>query len=237
MYNIISKCVSFDTVIERNEMMTLLEYLKDCSLFADINEGELNSIIEEKEIFQIEWKKNDCMEADRGLYIICSGKIRVCKKEDGRELFLKYLVPGDSFGYTKLFSSGDYRQQILLFAKEKTKTLFISEQTVRELIETHPQLAINIISILTDKIRFLNRKIDSFTSPTTESRLLKYLLSCTDDGDGQVVLEESMAELARKLDMGRASLYRAFDSLEKNGDISRKNDEIYILRKQKDNFT
>lgn len=212
--------------------MSLLEHLKDCSLFSDINESDLNTIIETKEISTTEWKKNDCMEAGRGLYIICSGKIRVCKNENGRELFLKYLVPGDSFGYTKLFSSGDYRQQILLFAKEKTKALFISEQTVRELIESHPQLAINIISVLTDKIRFLNRKIDSFTSPTTESRLLKYLISCTDDGVGHVVLEESMAELARKLDMGRASLYRAFDSLEKNGDISRQNDEIYILRKQ-----
>lgn len=207
-----------------------MEQLKNCSLFSDMDENDLKSIIDTKAISTIEWRKNDCMAADRGIYITCSGKIRVCKKEDGKELFLKYLVSGDSFGYTKLFSGDDYKQVTVLFAKEKTVTLFISEQTVKELIESYPQLAINIISVLTDKIRFLNRKIDSFTSPTTESRLLKYLISCVVEEDGRVVMEESMAELARKLDMGRASLYRAFESLEKNGDISRENGEIYIKK-------
>jgi hypothetical protein len=42
-----------------------------------------------------------------------------------------------------------------------------------------------------------------------------------------------MAELARKLDMGRASLYRAFDSLEVSGEVKKINGVIYMLKKRR----
>lgn len=212
--------------------MNILEHLEKCSLFSGMSENELESIIDSFDILPLSLGKDQVMEAERGLYIICSGKIRVCKKEGGKEIFFKYLVSGDSFGYAKLFSGADYIQHSLFFIRERTNMIFISENTIRELIMAHPVFAINIISLLTDKVRFLNKKIDSFTAPTTESRLFKYLSYSPCDEDGRVLLEESMSELAKKLDMGRASLYRAFDSLEKSGYVLRKGDEIYLLRKK-----
>lgn len=212
-------------------MDVLINELKECSLFDDINQQEIESILKNEPSIKKElWQKNHCVKAKQGLYIICSGKIRVCKNEDGKEIFLKYLLPGDSFGYTTLFLKEYYEQVTLLFAKEKTEAIFIPEQTIESLIPSTPKLAVNIITVQSDKIRFLNKKIDSFTSPTTESRLLKYLSSCHTEKNGQIIIPESMAELARKLDMGRASLYRAFDSLEKNREIKKVNGKYYIAK-------
>ena len=208
-----------------------IEQLKTCPLFSGISQEELEYITDKsKGACEETWYKNHSMIAQRGIYVIRSGRIRVCKKEGDKEIFLTYLISGDSFGYTNLFSNAQYKQVTLLFAKEKTETLFIPEERVMEVIYKIPKFAINIIAIQSEKVRFLNKKIDSFTSPTAESRLMKYLSSCGTEEDGKVIIGESMAELARRLDMGRASLYRSFESLEKNGDILKKDGHIYILR-------
>ena len=205
----------------------ITDEIRGCRIFGGMTDSEIEKIIESDGCCRVSLPRGECYEAQPGIYIVLSGKIKVMKKEDGRELFLRQLAPGDTFGYTCLFAAENDRVRGLLYANSKTQALFIPEQVIMELIETTPRVSLNIISVLTDKIRFLNKKIDSFTSPSGEKRLFKYLLSCpcTDDGGIQI---GNMAELARRLDMGRASLYRAFDSLEEGGKITRKDGWVYV---------
>jgi len=81
--------------------------------------------------------------------------------------------------------------------------------------------------LLSDKIRFLNRKIAFFTSGSTEKKLAGYILSLPIENN-TVKLDMNMSKLASSLDIGRASLYRAFESLEENCFITRENNLIKI---------
>ena len=61
-----------------------------------------------------------------------------------------------------------------------------------------------------------NDKIGSFTAPTAQARLALWLLA-----HGPQPQVESYTQLSRELNLGRASLYRALESLEGEGIIQR----------------
>ena len=90
----------------------------------------------------------------------------------------------------------------------------------------------NYVRFLSDRIRFLNSKISTFTADSAKSKIMRYLISQAEiqsNPDGNVLLTMSCQKLAEFLNMGRASLYRAFEQLESDGLIRRngKSVEIY----------
>ena len=59
-----------------------------------------------------------------------------------------------------------------------------------------------------------------------------YLASAADK-DGCASIPKSMTMLSRMLGLGRASLYRSLDSLEKSGHIIRENNIIKVINNEK----
>jgi CRP-like cAMP-binding protein len=112
-------------------------------------------------------------------------------------------------------------------ARQECRIIYISEEDFKEIIYRFPAVAFNYIQFLTDRIRFLNRKIDTFSAGSTEGKIYEFLLSVC-DGDGVVKKNLSMAEIARRLKIGRSSLYRGIDSLEEKGLITRENQTFKV---------
>jgi CRP-like cAMP-binding protein len=79
------------------------------------------------------------------------------------------------------------------------------------------------------RIRFLNEKIMYFTAGSTERRLALYLASL---GKKTIKMSISMTDLANTLDVGRASLYRAFDKLSEDGYIIKSEKIILIMNRE-----
>ena len=72
----------------------------------------------------------------------------------------------------------------------------------------------------------LNRKIRYLTAGSAERRLALYLSSFESE---TVELDASISSLSELLDIGRASLYRAFDTLIADGYIQKDGRTIHIL--------
>ena len=68
-----------------------------------------------------------------------------------------------------------------------------------------------------------------FPAPTRNT-VLKYLTLSADE-NGYAAIPKSMTELASMLGLGRASLYRSLESLEKRGIIIRENNRIKVTEK------
>ncbi len=85
----------------------------------------------------------------------------------------------------------------------------------------------NYLSFLTGRIFYLNRRIDAYTGGSAECRLAMYLLDNQQDGvPPKVTLPFGMNKLAELLGIGRASLYRAMETLEKKGIAARKGNAL-----------
>lgn len=156
----------------------------------------------------------------------CLGLIKTgCAVVERNGVRLNLLKEGSIFGAATLFGS-DNEYVTSVTAKTQCEVLFLSQEEVTEILRNDSELAIVYISFLSDKIRFLNKKIAAFTSGSAENKLIYYLAEIS---RGEMPETITYKELASALNIGRASLYRAIDSLSEKGFIQKDGKVIKIV--------
>lgn len=161
-------------------------------------------------------------EFRRAMGVVLEGNLSVLK---GKELLLNTLGPGQCFGAAAIFCPAeDYVTTVA--AKTPAALVFLSDQWLTGLFTRHPPAAVAYIAFLSQRIRFLNRKIDSFTAPNAQETLYRHLLAIQRDGTAEIT--GGYSQLARALNIGRASLYRALEALEAEGRIRREGKRILL---------
>ena len=163
-------------------------------------------------------------EAARKAGIFLSGRAVVTTADDSKNALLRFFEAGDFFGIANLFTNEDYVSSIR--AKKKCRVFFFTEEAIRELLETDKTFLYNYLGFLSGRICYLNCKIRYLTAGSAERRLALYLSSFQKD---TIELDASLSSLSELLDIGRASLYRAFDTLIADGYIEKTGRTIRLL--------
>ena len=157
-----------------------------------------------------------------GLFL--AGQAVVTTADDSKNALLRFLEIGDFFGIANLFTNENYVSTIR--AKKKCKVFFFTEEAIRELLETDRIFLYNYLRFLSGRICYLNHKIRYLTAGSAERRLALYLASFEKD---IIELDASLSSLSELLDIGRASLYRAFDTLIADGYIEKNGRTIRLI--------
>lgn len=161
----------------------------------------------------------------RSLGVVLKGTAQVRKGE----LLVSTLGRGDLFGAAALFHSrAEFETTIT--AKEPCRAAFFPQEQVARLMSGSPAVCGNYIRYLSGRIHFLNRKIEALSAPGAERKLCLYLLRESRTG-GTVLC--TATDLARALDVSRASLYRAFEALEAKGAIRRAGKCVTVVDREK----
>ena len=159
------------------------------------------------------------------LSLVLRGGAEVYSADDSRSTLLRVIREGDVFGVAGLFTGSEAVSRII--AKGKTQILLIPKDAIVSLLTENPAFAEDYISFLEKRIAFLNKRISSFTAGSCERKLALFLSSVSEDES--FTLSIPFASLARQLDMGRASFYRALGILEDAGLISKDEKRITVL--------
>ena len=163
----------------------------------------------------------DRLRFRRCLGVILEGALTVRKES----LLVSTLRAGDIFGAAALFNEQeDY--PTTLIARSDCRLLLIPQETVRQMIGAGGAFAENYVAYLSGRIRFLSDRLDTLSADGGEGKLASYLLSAA-NGDG--TLKISATQLSQRIGVGRATLYRAFESLEQDEAIARNGKIIQIL--------
>lgn len=162
-------------------------------------------------------------------YIIDGKASAVCDNTTGT--YMKSFEKGSCFGAAALFGTGN-KYVSTIIADSDITVQFITEEQLKNIFVSFPKTAINYINFLSEKVRFLNEKISLFSCSSSDDALFKYLCSSTDK-DGFVKLPKSMTLLSKTLGIGRATLYRCLESLENRGLIVRENNNIKVIKNEK----
>ena len=167
---------------------------------------------------------------DACLGLILSGKVEASPKTGG--LILRFHRQGDVFGAAAVFSKGE-PYVARLTALTQTRVLFFRQDLLRALMEQEFTAAENYMAFLVGRVQFLNHRIQSLTLGSAERLVLDFLEKEAED-TGFVNLDFSLSALARRLNISRASLYRAFDALEERGLIEKTGKAIQMSNKSED---
>jgi len=167
----------------------------------------------------------------QNLGIVLSGELKALKPSgEGPDLVLNTFFTGGVFGIACLFNHAkQYVSEIV--AVKRSRVLFLPQSLLHNLFEQNPQIAENYISYLSNRICFLNSRIDNFTGGNAQCRLAGFLLSLSSQSENPFLLELpcTFTQLSNTLDMGRASLYRALDDLCEAGIIKRSGKTISVI--------
>ena len=164
------------------------------------------------------------------LCVIHTGSASVYSMDGNRDLLLRILKAGDTFGVATLFGKTGESTVTKILANGETQALCISEEAVRTLIMDDGQFAMRYIDFLADRIRFLNQRISCIGAGSAEDKLCAWIEHRipSDSPEYTLTVPMSYSQLADSLGLGRASLYRALDELEARGLIIREGKKIHI---------
>ena len=170
----------------------------------------------------------DNLHAMPALGFLVDGGAEILRAREGCAVFLRSMQRGDVFGAAVLFSESEAYVTVVR-AKGNTKVLFLSETEARGLMLSDPRAALGYIAFLSEKIRFLNRKIATFTAGSATEKLASYILqyACGERFTPPI----SYSRIAESLGLGRASLYRAIDELCALGAIRKEQKDIIIINR------
>ncbi len=165
------------------------------------------------------------------LGIVISGTLQVYADHTGEKKLLRVLDKGKLFGVVGLLDGQRYAS--LIIAKTDAVVLCIPREIVLQLLKTESTFTENYVRFLTGRIRFLNRKVEYLSQGSAAARVAAYLLSLVPHdyagtGPITVIPDYTAVELSELLNLGRASLYRAFDVLGRDG-LVRKNGKVYEI--------
>lgn len=189
------------------------------------------------DIFALEQLLNDCARAvsvpketvlyspentEKCVGVLLEGEARVEKDY----LTVSVLKPGGQFGAVTLYNTAE-RFVNTVVAKTACKVVFLQKDGIDRLLENDSTFAKSYIGYLSKRIYFLNEKIEAYTAPNGEEKLLHYLKSIS-NADG-VIAHVCVTELARQINVSRAGIYRALEHLSASGKLLYGDKKITLL--------
>jgi len=152
------------------------------------------------------------------LYIILSGKVRIYgSDEKSKEVTLSTQDPGSYFGELALLS--DEPRSASVQALEQTICGVICKADFIHWLRQHPDVAISLLSVLSEKIRFLTEKVKQMALSNVYERTIKVLQDmAVKEGNISVIYNRpTQQELANMVGSSREMVNKVMKELTKGG--------------------
>jgi CRP/FNR family cyclic AMP-dependent transcriptional regulator len=209
--------------------------LKRVPLFSQLNEDDLDKIRNlcvtqhyvKDQIILIE------EEAGNTLFLIQKGRVKVSRmSDDGREVILSILEPGDFFGELSLID-GKARSASVT-AIEDSEVLMLRRGDFLGVLSDYPQISISLMKELATRIRKSDTQIKSLSLQDAMGRVASSLIMLAED-HGRVRKNEVIIpkiplqqDLANMAGTSRETISRVFRYLEDEQLIHRSGRKITI---------
>lgn len=211
--NIISRAHMFEGL-----PMNQLQQIMDIAISQTFSKGEM--------IF---------FEQDQGngFYLMAEGLVKIFKvSPSGKEHILHVFGPGEPFGEVPVFSGKRFPANAE--AIKDSRVLFFPRTAFLELITANPSLALNILAVLSMRLRQFTDQIENLSLKEVPARLAAYLLYlATEQKNSEVVtLDISKGQLASLLGTIPETLSRILTRMGKQGLIKTRERKIHLLDRE-----
>ena len=167
-----------------------------------------------------------------GFYMVADGRVKIFKMSlDGKEQILHIFGPGEPFGEVPIFHGQPFPANAM--ALVKSKLLFFPRSEFIELVTANPPLALNMLAMLSLRLRRFATQIENLSLKEVPGRLAAYLIYLAEEQGSltQVTLDIPKGQLASLLGTIPETLSRIFAKMSEERLIRVEGRTIYI-----DNF-
>jgi CRP/FNR family transcriptional regulator len=212
--------------------MDFLTAMGQSTLFKGLGADELAQLERISEPRQ--YDKGDLLFAEGkegvGFYVVVTGQVKVFKMSfDGREQILHILGPGDPLGEVPVFAGMNYPANAQ--ALSKSILYFFPRQKLIELYRESPSLAMNMLAVLSRRLREFTVLIENLSLKEIPQRLATYLVhqQSLKPVSARVKLSVTKGVLSNILGTSQETLSRVLGKLSQEGLIEVQGKEISIL--------
>jgi len=196
-------------------MAIQVELIKAIPYFSGLSPAELDSL--KGLIFETTAERGEFIllesEPADALYFVVSGVMKVFKTSaDGREQILQIVRPGESFNDAPVFDGGPNPASAQ--AMGPVVLYGINNSDMGAILRTHPQVALNVIHVLSQKLRHLVSLVEDLSFKHVTARLAKILLEYAGDGVGSAKPRLTQQEMAAMAGTAREMIGRSLKELE-----------------------
>ena len=221
------------------------DFLGTTQLWRGLPDEQLDAI--SQSAIEHHYLKNELifMEGDRGtgFFVVKSGRVKIFKTSaEGKEQILQIFTTGEHFAEVPAFDGECFPASAL--ALETTELLFFPRLEFLELLQKHPQISINMLTIFARHLRKFARLIEDLSLKEVPSRLAAYLLYLSEKQQGElgnphndeIELDITKGQLAAVLGTIPETLSRVFAKLSQEGLIQIDGSRITLLNKTRLNL-
>jgi CRP/FNR family transcriptional regulator len=239
MYQSGLKCQQ-DKLSKRRKMRVdsnnVVAFLRSQPLFRDLQPRELQQLAQaaRRRTFEIETYIFRQGERGAACHIILRGKVRVfVTGEDGRELSVRLLGPGEIIGEMALFEEAPRSASVVTL--EPTETVEIGRDALLHSIRRSPSIAVHLLRAMSARLRRTNEDAEWLASlPVVErlylqlQRLADWSGTPTTDGS-RITPPMTQQELAALVGTSRESVNRALMRLRQQDKVRLEDGWIILL--------
>ncbi|GBC62011.1 Crp/Fnr family transcriptional regulator [Desulfonema ishimotonii] len=213
----------------------MIDTLKDIPLFSDLDNDELTEL--KKVTVTKTFPKNTILfsegDPSDSFYVIRSGKVNVgINDEEGREVILSILGPGEYFGEMALMD-GEPRSAFVM-TKEMVRLLIISKKDFKLLLSSDNEILLKLLKGLQKRLREANKKIESLALMDVYGRVARLLTQLAGgSGEEETTIQDKLThqEIANMVGASREMVSRVLKELTIEGYISIEKKRITIHKK------
>ena len=168
-----------------------------------------------------------------GLYVATSGRVKIFKlSSDGKEQILHIFGAGEPFGEVAVFTGRRFPANAE--ALEDTRVMFFPRKAFVALIQREPSLALNMLAVLSLRLRQFAHMIENLSLKEVPGRLAAYLLYESTQRGHQHELELDIAkgQLASLLGTIPETLSRILAKMSTQGLIEVNGPHIRIMDRE-----
>jgi len=206
--------------------------LRQLPLFAELSEDGLKALsrlvmerrLEADEVLFWEGDASDFF------YVITAGRVKVFKHASGgKEITIGFFSAGEMFGEVAIFDGGAYPASAQ--ATMTTRLLGIKKTDFTSFIAAYPQVAINIIKVLSGRLRDSQGRLRDLAGERVEQRLARILLMLSAKlGDTLPFTRQEIADMSGTT---TETAIRVMGQFKERGIISSERGKITIISEPK----
>ncbi len=212
-------------------------YLQRINLFKEIPADDMEELARVTRMELAKKKETIFLpgESSRQVYLLKTGRVKISRiSEEGRELTLVLLEPGEIFGELEILE-GSARDTIAE-AMEESQLCVIQKEQFLSLIRKRPELSFRLTKLIGLRLRRIESRVEDLVFRDVPSRLAHLLIQLSEEygnpsQDGILLsIKITHQEMANLIGSIRETVSATLGEFKKEGLITFEGRKIIILR-------